>query len=188
MSLKVPKSAALIVIDMQKAIDDPSWGVRNHPEAERTGVALLGAWRESGRAVYHVKHDSIEPESTYRPGQEGNDFKSAFVPRADEPVVHKHTPSAFEGTDLSERMATGWHRLLVIFGVITNNSVETTVRHACCLGYQVVLVEDACFTFAKKDWRGVERTADEVHAMSLANLDGEYCQVTTAEQVMRSIR
>jgi hypothetical protein len=32
------------------------------------------------------------------------------------------------------------------------------------------VVEDACFTFARKDWNGIERTAAEVHAMSLANL------------------
>jgi hypothetical protein len=34
------------------------------------------------------------------------------------------------------------------------------------------LVEDAPFTFRRRDWRRVWRTADEVHAMSLANLDG----------------
>jgi nicotinamidase-related amidase len=67
----------------------------------------------------------------------------------------------------------------VVAGVITNNSVETSVRHAGNLGFAVWLAEDACFTFAKADWNGVTRSADEVHAMSLANLDGEYCTVAT---------
>jgi hypothetical protein len=45
------------------------------------------------------------------------------------------------------------------------------------LGFDTYLVGDACFTFGRKDWNGVMRSADEVHALSLANLDGEYCQV-----------
>ena len=64
----LPHSAALIVIDVQKAIDHPSWGARNNPEAEQNIAALLGAWRTSGRPIYHVRHDSREPASYYRPG------------------------------------------------------------------------------------------------------------------------
>jgi nicotinamidase-related amidase len=75
---------------------------------------------------------------------------------------------------------------LVIFGASTNSSVETTVRHAASLGFQVTIVEDACFAFNKRDYRGVERTADEVHAMSLANLAGEYARIVTAEDVLQS--
>ena len=54
------------------------------------------------------------------------------------------------------------------------------------LGFETCLVEDACFTFARLDWHGRSRTADEVHAMSLANLHGEYATVlTTAEALER---
>jgi hypothetical protein len=45
-------------------------------------------------------------------------------------------------------------------------------------------VEDACFTFGRKDWSGTPRSAEEVHARSLANLDGEYCTVVTADAVL----
>jgi nicotinamidase-related amidase len=72
----------------------------------------------------------------------------------------------------------------VVAGVITNNSVEATVRHAGNLGFDTYLVEDACFTFARPDYRGVARTAEEVHAMSLANLQGEYCTVVTTAEVL----
>ena len=73
---------------------------------------------------------------------------------------------------------------LVVAGVITNNSVEATVRMAGNLGFTVHLVEDACFTYARRDYRGRLRSAEEVHAMSLANLDGEYCEVTTTDEIL----
>ncbi len=75
--------------------------------------------------------------------------------------------------------------MLVIAGVITNNSVEATVRMAGNLGFVTYLAEDATFTFGKKDWAGTFRTASEVHAMSLANLDGEYCTVVRTADIVR---
>jgi len=76
----LPSNAALILIDLQTAIDHPSWGDRNNPDAEKNVAALLDAWRTSDRPIYHVRHDSIEPESHYRPGQPGNDFKPEARP------------------------------------------------------------------------------------------------------------
>jgi nicotinamidase-related amidase len=76
----LPREAALIVIDVQRAIDHPSWGERNNPGAEKNIAALLAGWRASKRPVYHTRHDSIEPTSHYRPGQPGNDFKPEAQP------------------------------------------------------------------------------------------------------------
>jgi nicotinamidase-related amidase len=181
-----PDNAALIVIDLQKAIDHPSWGERNNPDAEKNVAALLEAWRASQRPIYHVRHDSTEPASHYRPGQPGNEFKPEAQPRPGEIVIVKQTNSAFIGTDLEARLRAARQTVLVIAGVITNNSVEATVRMAGNLGFETFLVEDACFTFARTDWAGRLRTAGEVHAMSLANLDGEYCTVIrTADAVAR---
>jgi nicotinamidase-related amidase len=183
----LPANAALLVIDVQKAIDHPSWGVRNHPDAERRMAGLLAAWRERRMPVYHIRHDSTQPDSTYRPGQPGHDFKPEVAPAAGEPIVSKQTCCAFAGTDLERRLRTAGHHVVVAMGVITNNSVEATVRMAGCLGFTCYLVEDACFTFGRADWHGRERTADEVHAMSLANLHGEYCTVVTYAETLTSL-
>src|SRR5579872_7063064 len=112
----LPPNAALIVIDVQKAIDHPGWGVRNNPQAERNIAALLGAWRESGRPIYHVRHDSLEPDSHYRPSQPGNEFKPEAVPRDGETVIIKQTNSAFIGTDLEARLRSAGQTVLVIAG------------------------------------------------------------------------
>ena len=107
---------------------------------------LLNAWRARGWPIYHVRHDSQEPDSPYRPGQPGNDFKSEALPFVGETVIVKRTNSAFVGTDLEARLRAAGHNRLVICGVITNNSVETTVRMAGNLGFETYLAEDACFT------------------------------------------
>lgn len=101
-----------------------------------------------------------------------------------EPVIAKQTNSAFIGTDLEERLRVGGHDTLVVAGVITNNSIEATVRMAGNLGFQAWLVADGCFTFARTDWNGTARSAEDVHAMSLANLDVEYCTVTTVNALL----
>jgi nicotinamidase-related amidase len=101
-------------------------------------------------------------------------------------VIAKTTNSAFIGTDLEARLRAGQQMTLVVMGVITNNSVEATVRMAGNLGFETWLVEDAAFTFGRRDWSDVFRTAAEVHAMSLANLDGEYCTVTNTAAVLES--
>jgi nicotinamidase-related amidase len=178
---------ALVVVDVQRAIDHPDWaryGPRNHPEAERNIALLLEAWRRGGLPVYHVRHDSRMPGSTYRPGQEGNQFKPEAQPLPGETVIVKQTNSAFIGTGFEETLRQAGHNALVIAGVITNNSVEATVRMAGNLGFETYLVEDACFTYARPDWTGRVRSAEEVHAMSLANLDGEYCTVLTTGETL----
>lgn len=105
-----------------------------------------------------------------------------------EPVIPKQTNNAFIGTGLEDRLRAGGHDALVVAGVITNNSVEATVRMAGNLGFQTWLVDDGCFTFARTDWNGVPRSAEDVHAMSLANLHPEYCTVVTADDLMANVR
>jgi nicotinamidase-related amidase len=185
--MRIPANTALLVIDVQRAIDDPVWsreGPRNNPDAERNISRLLERWRTGGRPIFHIRHDSVKPVSPYRPDQPGNAFKEEARPMEGEPVVSKTTNNAFIGTDLETRLRIVGIDTLVVAGVITNNSVEATVRMAGNLGFNTYLVEDAAFTFARRDYRGTLRTAEEVHAMSLANLDREYCKVVTTDELL----
>jgi nicotinamidase-related amidase len=179
---------ALLLVDLQNAIDDPKWrihGDRNNLSAEQNITDLLQAWRTQGWPIIHIRHDSQEPESPYRPAQIGNEFKPFAAPKPGERVIAKQTNSAFIGTNLEQTLKSVRCDALVICGVITNNSVEATARTAGNLGFRTYLVADGCYTFARKDWDGRLRTAEEVHAMSLANLDGEYCRVVTSAQILR---
>ena len=135
-----------------------------------------------------MRHDSTEPASHYRPGQPGHDFKPEAAPAPGETVIAKQTNSAFIGTDLEARLRAAGHLTVVVAGVITNNSVEATVRMAGNLGFQTFLAEDAAFTFGRRDWHGQFRSASDVHAMSLANLDGEYCTVVRTAEILSAVR
>lgn len=185
------RAPVLMVIDVQCAIDDPQWrhhGERNNPDAERNIERLLNGWRARQLTIFHIRHDSVEPGSPYRPGQPGNQFKPEAMPRLGETVIAKQTNSAFIGTNLEPNLRAGGYTVLMICGVVTNNSVEATVRMAGNLGFETYLIEDACFTFAKLDWHGRLWSAEDVHALSLANLNGEYCAVVTTEEALRRVR
>lgn len=183
----LPFNAALLVIDLQNAIDHPKWtvhGPRNNPGAEQVVARLLATWREAGRPVFHIRHESPNPDSSYYRLGPGSPFKPEAAPVEGEAIIAKSVHSAFIGTDLEARLRTAGIATVVVCGVITNNSVETTVRMAANLGFAVHLVEDACFTFPRPDHAGTMRSAEEVHAMSLANMDGEYCTVVRAVDVL----
>jgi nicotinamidase-related amidase len=181
------RDAVLLLIDLQQAVDHPSWGERNNPQAEDNVAKLLGAWRSRGLRIIHVRHDSLEPASTYRPNQPGHAFKPEAQPAPGETVVAKQTNSALIGTSLEAMLRDEGRHTLVVVGVSTSNSVEATVRMGGNLGFDVYLVSDAAFTFAKQDWGGRRRTAQEVHDMSLANLDGEYCKVVDTQWVLNAL-
>jgi len=185
--MKLPTNTALIIIDVQQAIDEAFWsqhGPRNNPGAEQNMAAVLKHWRDTKRPVFHIRHDSVRADSTYAPGVETHCFKAEVAPLSDETVIGKTANSAFIDTTLEQTLRDQGIDHLVMMGVITNNSVEATVRHAGNLGFCTYLIEDACFTFAFPDYNGTLRSAQEVHDMSLANMDGEYCQVIKAAQVL----
>ena len=185
--MQMPANTALLVIDVQKAIDDPVWskeGPRNNLGAERNMARLLDHWRARAHPIFHIRHDSVKPVSPYRPDRAGNAFKAEVTPLDGEPIIPKTTNNAFIKTDLEQRLRHAGIDTLVIAGVITNNSVEATVRMAGNLGFNTYLVKDATFTFARRDYRGILRSAEDVHAMSLANMDGEYCKVVSTDELL----
>ena len=60
--------------------------------------------------------------------------------------------------------------------------MEATARTAGNLGFSTHVVADGCYSFDKTDYNGVLRSADEVHAMALANLHDEYAQVISSRE------
>lgn len=178
---------ALLVIDVQNAIDDPVWGRRGQPEMEDRIADLLDAWRSRRLPVIHIRHDSTDLGSPYRPGTRGNDFKPEVAPHPGEPVVDKRTNSAFIGTDLMDVLDELDVRQLVMTGVLLENSVEATARMAGNLGFEVVIPEDAVASVDRTDRRGRHWPAEDVHALTLAILDKEYAQITDTRSLIEAL-
>ena len=183
-AMELQANAALIVIDQQKGILEPRLGRRNNPQAEQLILELLGLWRRTARPVIHVQHLSREPDSVFWPEQEGVEFQERFLPQVGEWLIQKQVPDAFSATGLEARLREAGIGQLIIVGVATHNSVESTARTAGNLGFAAWVAEDACFTFDKADYFGTLRTAEEVHGMSLGNLHGEYATVVSALQIL----
>lgn len=171
--------SALIIIDMQRGMSETSVGERNNPDAEGNIYRLLTVWRKVRWPVVHVRHISRTPGSPFWPGQSGSEFQPLLAPLPSEHVVEKNVPDAFVHSGLERWLQVRGIQQLVIVGVSTSNSVEASARMAGNLGFATQVISDATFTFAKHDYAGTYRTADEVHAMSLANLAGEYATILT---------
>jgi nicotinamidase-related amidase len=186
--MRLSTDAVLMVVDMQAAIDDPRWGELNNRDAEANIAALLAAWRALGLPVLHIRHDSPELRSPYRAGTPGHAVKPCAAPLPTEPVFAKQTTSAFAEGRLDATLTKLGVTCLVLCGVLTQNSVEATARSAGDLGYRVFVVEDACRASARTDRTGRRWSADEVHALSLANLAGEYARIVATGETVAAAR
>jgi nicotinamidase-related amidase len=169
-------ATTLLVVDVQLGFNDPRWGRRNNPDLERRIADVLRAWRMAGRPVVHVRHMSADPSSPLRPRQPGNGFKPEAAPLAGEAVVEKRVNSAFIGTALEAHLRRAGCRGLV-----------TTARMAGNLGFTTWVVSDATATFDRVGPDGVAHRAEQIHAIALSDLHGEFATVVDTRAVLAAL-
>ena len=187
MNLPANKTA-LLVIDVQRAFDEieAAGNRRNNPHAVARIAELLAVFRKAGAPIIHIRHASLEPQSRLRASEPGYAVMDAAREHPGEPVLVKNVNSAFIGTNLEARLHIAGIDTVVIVGATTNHCVETTARMAGNLGFHAKLVRDATWAFDRQGADGEMYTAEQVHAMTLANLKDEFADiVTTAEVVGR---
>ena len=182
-----PNSTALLIIDVQKGLDDPYYGIRCYPEAEQNMRRILAGWRDQKRPVVHVQHLSVNPESPLYPDKPGCAIKEEVQPVGGELLFQKNVNSAFIGTGLEDYLKEQSIDTLLIVGLTTEHCVSTSVRMAANLGFDVWVVDDATAAFDCVDHTGTHHKAEDVHAISLATLNGEFATVLRTEDVLLNI-
>ncbi|WJR79041.1 cysteine hydrolase family protein [Bradyrhizobium sp. NP1] len=180
---------ALIVVDVQRAFDE--WEAagkrRNNPDAVMRIADLLGAFRHRAAPIFHIRHEGTKPNSSFLPDRSGYAVRDEARERAGEPVIVKRVNSAFIGTDLEARLRAADITRLVICGATTNHCVETTTRMAGNLGFDARLVRDATWTFDRIGPDGDAHAAEAIHAMTLANLNGEFATIVTSAEAIAAL-
>lgn len=176
--------AVLLPIDMQQAFDGPPWPRRWNERADRNGLALLAAWRSARRPIIHVRHNSIQPGSSLAEGAPGNRFRAGFDPLNGELLVGKSVNSAFIGTDLDLRLKRMGAKHVVTFGISTDMCVSTTVRTGANMGWDMILVPDACDCFDLPDGHGGTIAASDVQRIHVATLAFEFCKIISTTDLV----
>lgn len=98
-----------------------------------------------------------------------------IAPGDDEIVLPKTSSDVFTSTNIHYLLGNLGVRQLVISGLVTDQCVESAVRHACDLGYLVTLVTDACATYSQ-----------ERHDNTLRAIRG-YCRQRTTDELLAEL-
>jgi len=178
----------LVLIDIQNDYFAGGRHALAHPnEAAANALLILSAFRAKGWPIFHVQHISTKPTATFLlPNTTGAEFYADTAPVGSEPVILKHKPNSFLGTDLAEQLAKAKVDELVICGMMTHMCVDTTVRAAADLGYPVTLIGDACAT-RDLSWANERVPALQVQRAYLAAIDGSFARVVSAEDWLNKL-
>jgi nicotinamidase-related amidase len=156
-----PKTTALVMIDLQHGIASMPLAPYTGEQTVQAGIALAQRFRSAGAAVAAVQVGwssdlaDMPPQNVDRRialpegGIPAN--YSELLPGVTQPGdirITKHHWNALHDTELHLQLRRRGIKTIVLCGIATNFGVESTARHAWELGYDVVMVRDACTTFS----------------------------------------
>jgi nicotinamidase-related amidase len=162
---------ALLLIDIQDFyFPDGAVPLVGPDAAAENAGRLLAAFRAAKRPVVHVRHD-FEP---------GGSIHDTVAPIEGERVFTKTEVSCFNGTAVLDHLRELGVERLVIAGMQTHMCLEAATRAAHDLGFECVVIADACAT-RDLSYGGTTVKAADVHAATLATLDRTYATVVDTE-------
>ena len=96
----------------------------------------------------------------------GGEFHPAFKPKPGDIVAQEHwCSSGFASTDLEQQLRRHGIQRVIIIGLRANTCIDSTMRFAAELGFDVTLVKDAIASFS---WDEMKATI-EINAPAYAN-------------------
>lgn len=183
------KNPALLLVDIQKGLNEEAYygGNRNNKDAEIKMKEILELWRKLQLPIIHIQHQSLNPASPLHGTKKGFEQKDELKKQTLEHHFIKHENSAFINTGLDALLKQMQISTLVIMGLTTNHCVSSTVRMAANLGYETLLIEDACATFDIIDHLGQKHSSELVHNITIGNLKDEFAQIWSARNIIEQL-
>lgn len=178
---------ALVLIDIQNDyFPQGAMELVGSEEASLKAEEVLKVCRDKGLPVFHVQHVATKAGATFfLPDTFGAEIRENVRPLDGEPVIIKHFPNSFRETELLAQLKEAQVSRIVFCGMMTHMCVHAAVRAACDLGFECLVVHDACAT-RNLSFEGKSVAAEEVHTAFIAALNGSYAKVLSAEGLLRS--
>lgn len=176
---------ALILIDVQNDyFPGGKWPLSGMETAAGNAAALLAAARAAGDLVVHVRHEFAGADAPFfSPGSDGAKIHPNVAARDGEPVVLKHHVNAFRETELKAILDQHGVDKVVICGAMSHMCVDAGVRAASDLGYQCIVIHDACATCDQQFESRMVPAAD-VHAAFMAALGFGYAKLMSSNEYL----
>ena len=115
-----------------------------------------------------MQHYEDAGSETFATGTSMVETMAEVAPARGEPVVVKHLPGSFDGTNLDEVLATLGAKTVVVGGFMTHMCCDTTAREAHARGLDVVFLTDGTATRALDGPDGRTIPHGAVHETTLA--------------------
>ncbi|CAG9295877.1 cysteine hydrolase family protein [Celerinatantimonas diazotrophica] len=147
MATSAAQLSALLVIDMQRVLFEPSpQPYQAEPVVARINRATTSA-RQMHMPVIFIQHEEPHSEIDYQ--SDGWQLLDSIMHEDGDIYVRKTTPDSFLRTNLQNILQELGIKQLYVCGYASEFCVDTTVRRAAALGYDVTLLDDAHTTHDK---------------------------------------
>ncbi len=134
--------SALLVIDVQVGIARGKGVNGGWPAILGNIVALIERSRANGMPVIFLQHDGV-PGHRLEPQTDGWALCPELCVLSSDTIVRKSASDSFYETGLEAILRERAINRLIVAGCMTEYCVDTTVRRAISLGFDVTLASDA---------------------------------------------
>ena len=178
-------NTALIIIDIQNDyFSNGAMALAGSEKACKNAGLILKRYRADSLPIVHIQHIATNPASTYLlPETAGAEIHKIVKPLKQEKVIVKHYPNSFRETELYVYLNSLNIKNLVICGMMTHMCVDATTRAAKDLGFNCIVIGDACAT-KDLEIKGTKVKSVEVQNSFLAALNYFYSTVKTTNEYL----
>lgn len=142
-----PKTTALLVIDVQKALFSRSSPIYKVEDLLRNINILVEKFQLNNALVVYIQHSN---KKILLKNSDGWQLHPDLIIKETDPIIHKIHGNAFKDTNLKQTLDSKGIDNIVITGLVTHGCVKATTIGAKELGYHVILIENGHSNYSKK--------------------------------------